>query len=121
MGNNLKEKILLENGIISDLESHKRPSVLSCPRCNFINAIDCKYCSKCSYPLTAEGYKELKEQETKFRSLEERFITIESQVQSLITAFSGLEDQNQLNQTIRLLYKSGILSLNSDEVVDIKG
>ena len=58
MGNNL---ILLENGIISDLESQKSPSVISCPRCNFINAVDFKYCSICSYPLTAEGYEEIKE------------------------------------------------------------
>ena len=110
-GNSLKEKILLENGIISNSESHKTNSVLACSRCTFINAIDCKYCSKCSYPLTAAGYEEIKEQENaKFRSLEERFSTLQSQVQSLITALSGLNDQNHLNQTAQILYKSGILN-----------
>ena len=72
MGHNLKEKILLENGIISDSESQKRASVILCPRCSLINAADCKYCSKCSYPLTYRGYEEIKEEENaKFRSLEE--------------------------------------------------
>lgn len=116
MGNNLKEKILLENGIISDSESQKRASVILCPRCSLINAADCKYCSRCSYPLTTEGYEDIKEEENaKFRSLEDRFNTMQSQVQSLITALSGLKDQNQLNQTAQMLYKSGILNSASTE------
>ena len=117
MGNNLKEKILLENGIISNSESIKSPLVIPCSRCNFVYAVDCKYCSS-SYPLTAAGYEELKEQENaKFRSLEERFNTMQSQVQSLITALSGLKDQNQLNQAAQLLYNSGILNPNSSEII----
>jgi hypothetical protein len=111
MGNNLKEKILLENGIISDSELQKHASVILCPRCSLVNAADCKYCSRCSYPLTTEGYEEIKEEENaKFRSLEDRFNTMQSQVQSLIAALSGLKDQNQLNQTAQMLYKSGILN-----------
>jgi integrase/recombinase XerD len=119
LSTNLKEKILLENGIISNSESQKTPPVLLCHRCNFINAIDCKYCSKCSYPLTAAAYEEIKSQEnSRFRSLEERFNIMQSQVQSLITALSGLKDQNQLNQTAQLLYKSGILnSINTKNSV----
>ena len=35
---------------------------------------------------------------------------MQSQVQSLITALSGLKDQNQLNHTAQILYKSGILN-----------
>ena len=117
MGNSLKEKILLENGIISNSKSQTN-SVLTCNRCTFINAIDCIYCLKCSYPLTAAGYEEIKEQENaRFRSLEERFNTIQSQVQSLITALSGFKNQNQLNQTAQLLYDSGILnSLDFKEI-----
>jgi hypothetical protein len=81
MGNSLKEKILLENGIISNSESQKTNSVLICNRCAFINAIHCIYCQECNYPLTAAGYEEIKEQENaRFRSLEERFNTIQSQV-----------------------------------------
>jgi hypothetical protein len=110
MGNNLKEKILQENGIVSGSQSQKSPMILLCPRCSLVNSTDCKYCSRCTYPLIAEGYEEIKEQEnSKFRFLEEKFNSLHSQVQSLITALSGLKDQNQLNQTARMLYSSGIL------------
>lgn len=36
MGNDLKQKILAYNGIISTGESQSKPSVLSCPRCEFV-------------------------------------------------------------------------------------
>jgi hypothetical protein len=51
MGNDLKQKILVQNGIISDQQIEKKPSILNCPRCSLVNAVDNKYCSKCSYPL----------------------------------------------------------------------
>jgi integrase/recombinase XerD len=119
MGNNLKEKILLENGIICDSQAQKRSSVAYCPRCNIANTAENKYCSGCSYPLTTEGYDEMKEQEnSKFRSLEERFNVMQSQIQSLMASLPGLKDQNQLNQTAQVLYKSGILkSTNSTRAV----
>ena len=60
MGNELKNKILAYNGIISENETIKKPSVLACPRCEFVNVIENKYCSKCSYPLKPEAYDELK-------------------------------------------------------------
>ncbi|MPZ06032.1 MAG: hypothetical protein GEU26_06375 [Nitrososphaeraceae archaeon] len=110
MGNNLKEKILLENGIISDLGSQKSPSVISCPRCNFVNAADCKYCSRCSYPLTAEGYEEIKEQENlKFRLLEQRFTAMQSVIENLVTGLSKMTDQKQLNTLAQSMFSSGIL------------
>ncbi|HEY6885492.1 MAG TPA: hypothetical protein VI278_15770 [Nitrososphaeraceae archaeon] len=39
--------------------------VLNCPRCSLINAIDSKYCSKCSYPLVPSAFDELKEAENR--------------------------------------------------------
>ena len=45
-----------------------------------------------------------------FRSLEDRVKTVQPHVQSLIAALSGLKDQNQLNQTTQMRYKSGILN-----------
>lgn len=98
MGNDLKEKILLQNGIISDLDAQRRPSVHLCPRCSLVNAIENKYCSKCSYPLTIEGYDEIKEQENlKFRSLEERLNIMQSMMEKLISGLSKTTDQQQLN------------------------
>ena len=67
LGNDLKEKILQYNGIISENASKKKISVIDCSRCDLVNAIENKYCSKCSYPLKPEAYDEIK-------SLEEKLI-----------------------------------------------
>jgi hypothetical protein len=72
MGNDLKEKILIHNGIISENEIKKKESILNCPRCQLVNAIDNKYCSKCSYPLTPQAFDEIKlEEDKKFNELQE--------------------------------------------------
>ncbi len=60
MGNDLKHKILVQNGIISEQEIEKKPSVLNCPRCGLVNAVENKYCSKCSYPLIPSAFDEIK-------------------------------------------------------------
>jgi integrase/recombinase XerD len=60
MGNDLKQKILAQNGIISEQELEKKPSILNCPRCSLVNAIENKYCSKCSYPLVGKEAENMK-------------------------------------------------------------
>lgn len=59
MGNDLKQKILEYNGIVSTEVLDRRTS-LNCPRCSLANAIDNKYCSKCSYPLVPSAFEEIK-------------------------------------------------------------
>ena len=78
MGNDLKQKILEYNGIISTQELVRKPSILNCPRCELVNAKENKYCSKCSYPLTPEAYDEVKESE------ERRIKKMEEQIQFLM-------------------------------------
>lgn len=63
MGDDLKQKILEHNGIISSNDLKKSPSVLTCPRCDLINSLDMKLCSQCSYPLVITAYEEIKESE----------------------------------------------------------
>jgi integrase/recombinase XerD len=65
MGNDLKQKILLQNGIISDIAAKPNPSISECPRCNLVNAIENKFCSSCGYPLTPLAFQEIKEVEDK--------------------------------------------------------
>ena len=73
MGNDLKQKILVYNGIVPPPDIEKKPSVLSCPRCTFVNAVEYKYCSKCAYPLIPSAFEELKmEEEMKIISLEKK-------------------------------------------------
>lgn len=52
MGQDLKNRILAQNGIIPDVDPKKKPSVLSCPRCSETNPRENKFCSKCSYRLS---------------------------------------------------------------------
>jgi integrase/recombinase XerD len=74
MGNDLKQKILIQNGILPPEELKGKPSVLNCARCGLVNAIENKYCSKCSYPLTPAAFEEIKqEEENKFKSLNEKY------------------------------------------------
>ena len=74
MGNDLKRQILIQNGIIGEHEIQKKPSILNCPRCTLVNAIDNKYCSKCSYPLVSSAFDEIKEAENmRIHAIEEGY------------------------------------------------
>jgi hypothetical protein len=73
MGDELKRKILAHSGIINEDEIKKRSTILICPRCNDVNAIDNKICSKCAYPLSPEAYDEIKSlEDAKFKDLEDK-------------------------------------------------
>jgi ribosomal protein L40E len=75
MGNGLKNQILVHNGIITEEAAamQRKPSVLTCPRCSLVNAIENKYCSKCSYPLVPSAFDEIKAAEDmKIKSLQQR-------------------------------------------------
>ncbi|HKG88416.1 MAG TPA: hypothetical protein VKA95_08830, partial [Nitrososphaeraceae archaeon] len=95
MGNDLKQKILVQNGIVSEIEADKNPSVLRCPRCTLINAVNNKYCSKCSYPLTSAAYEEIRiEEEKRIQEKYEREIkkmrqeireTLKNEISELVT------------------------------------
>ncbi len=61
MGGDLKRAILTRNGIaLENDELWPKPAARQCPRCNLVNTLENKYCSKCSYPLTAQAYDEVK-------------------------------------------------------------
>jgi integrase/recombinase XerD len=74
MGNDLKSKILVHNGIVSDIDLQRKPSVLTCSRCKLVNGIDYQYCSACSYPLVPSAFEQLKEEEnSKIKALELKY------------------------------------------------
>jgi integrase/recombinase XerD len=110
MGNDLKQKILVQNGIISEQQIEKKASVLNCPRCSLVNAVDNKYCSKCSYPLIPSAFDEIKATEDmKFRAMEERFNNMQSILEKLIAGLSKTTDQQQANTIAQSLFSSGML------------
>jgi hypothetical protein len=73
MGNDLKQKILVQNGIISEQQIERKPSILNCPRCSLVNAIENKYCSSCSYPLIPSAFEEIQAAEdSKIQTLQQK-------------------------------------------------
>ena len=75
MGNDLKRKILVENGIWTNDDNIKLKSTIAdCPRCNLINCLENKYCSSCSYPLTTSAFEEIKAaEEQKLQALQNKY------------------------------------------------
>jgi hypothetical protein len=73
IGDDLKNQILLRNGIISENEIKKKPSIHLCPKCEFVNTIEHKLCSSCSYPLTTSAFEDIKsDEDKKIKLLEEK-------------------------------------------------
>lgn len=74
MCDELRNKILEQNGIIIDSDLKPKPTSAVCPRCELVNQIENKYCSKCSYPLTPEAFEEIKQcEEIRFEQLEKNY------------------------------------------------
>jgi hypothetical protein len=74
MGEELKNKILAQNGIISETETKRTLSIYRCARCELVNPIDNKYCSTCSYPLTSQALDQIKNNEDgRIKALEEKY------------------------------------------------
>ena len=106
MGNDLKQKILAYNGITPPDEMIRKPSVLPCPRCELVNALDNKYCSRCSYPLVPSAFEEIKlAEESKINCLKEEY---ESEMKQMR---KELEPLLELKNT---LIREGILKENTN-------
>ena len=111
LGNDLKDKILQYNGIISENASKKKTSIIDCPRCELFNAIENKYCSKCSYPLKPEAYDEIKGLE------EKRIETLEQKYENDMKMLR--EDMNnQLNKMMIMIQQNPKLSYVKPEILE---
>lgn len=74
MGDELRNRILEYNGIYSNETNRKIPSVVNCPRCELVNQLENKFCSKCSYPLVPSAYDEIKSnEELRLSALEKKY------------------------------------------------
>src|ERR1051326_801555 len=104
MGNDLKQKILVQNGIISEQQIDRKPSILNCPRCSLVNAIDNKYCSKCSYPLVPSAFDEIKESENrKLQRVQEKYEQdMKAMRQEMECKFQQILKKIDLEKTINL-------------------
>ena len=104
LGNELKEKILQHNGIISEIEFKNKPSILNCPRCELVNAVENKYCSKCSYPLKPEAYDEIKALENmKLNSLEKKVEENNFRLLQMISIIQQIPSLSHIKPEVLLL------------------
>jgi integrase/recombinase XerD len=104
MGNDLKQKILVQNGIISEQQVERKLSILNCPRCNLVNVIENKYCSKCSYPLVPSAFDEIKEAENlKLKTMAEKYEQdMNTMRQEMEDKFQQILKKIDLEKTINL-------------------
>jgi integrase/recombinase XerD len=113
-GNESNDSILQAYGIIpKDKEAGDILRPKQCPNCNEPNKPDSKFCAKCRMVLTYDAYTETiegqKQKDDKISSLENTVSTIQSQIQSLMSAFSSMKEQPQVDNTAKMLYSSGLL------------
>lgn len=74
MGDELKQKILVENGILTNADYKPKSTISECPRCRLINRIENKYCTSCSYPLTPWAFEEIKVvEDQKLQALQNKY------------------------------------------------
>jgi hypothetical protein len=113
-GNESSEDLLEAYGIISkdkQLSDALKPK--QCPNCNEPNKPDSKFCAHCRMVLTYDAYNETlegqKQKDDKIGSLENTVNTMQSQIQSLISAFSNMQEQTQVDNMARTLYGSGLI------------
>jgi len=113
MGNDLKRQILIHNGILTEHEIQKKPSVSICPRCSLVNALDNKYCSKCTYPLVPSAFEEIKAAEDmKIQTLKDKY---EHDMKTM------REEMNQqLNQIMSMIQKNAQLAYIKPEALASK-
>jgi integrase/recombinase XerD len=115
MGPGLKRIILAQNGIsLAEDEALKpSPSVRECPRCNLVNTFECKYCSKCTYPLVPDAFDEIKEEENS------RLERMEEQYRHDIKNLEEKMDQ-RLNQVLSMIKQNPVLAHVKSEVLTKK-
>jgi hypothetical protein len=111
-GNESSEGLLEACGIIT--KDKNQLSILKpkqCPNCNEPNKPDSKFCARCRMVLTYDAYNETledqKQKEDKVAVMEERFNSIQSQMQTLITALGSM-NQSDKNMVAKQLVRSGV-------------
>ena len=114
LGNESSESLLEAYGIVTkDKQSLDTLRPKQCPNCSEPNKPDGRFCSKCRMVLTYDAYSETleseKQKEDKLTIMEKQFNAMQIQMQSLISAFSSMKDQTQVDGMAKTLYGSGLI------------
>ena len=112
-GNAACEDILQAYGLVEkDQQIINGLQSKQCPNCSEPNKPDSKFCAKCRMVLTYDAYSETLENQ---KEKEDRLTVIENQMSALLATLGNTKDQNQLNQSAKMLYDSGILYMPSSK------
>jgi site-specific recombinase XerD len=92
--------------------------VLKCNRCTETLSTTMKFCSRCGlstemsqqYSTEMELELENEKKDLELGMMKEQLDIIQKQLNSLILSLANIKDQNQLNQTAKVLFDSGILT-----------
>ena len=119
LGNESNDSILQAYGIIpKDLEAADVLRSKQCPNCNEPNKPDSKFCAKCRMVLTYDAYSETlegqKQKEDQLNTVQLQLDSMQSQIQSLMSAFSNMKEQPQVDSMAKTLYSSGLLIKAAD-------
>jgi hypothetical protein len=112
-GNESSESILEAYGIITrenkDLNQLKSKQ---CPNCSEPNKPDSRFCAKCrlvlSYDAYTETLEEQKKKEDKLAVMEDKFIEMQSQMQTILSIMSSADSQDIKEQISKQLIQQGV-------------
>jgi predicted nucleic acid-binding Zn ribbon protein len=118
-GNESNDSILEACGIIpNDREAGDILKPKQCPNCSEPNKPDSKFCAKCKMVLTYDAYNETlegqKQKEDQLSMVQSQVDKMQSQMQSLMSAFSNMHEQPQVDSMAKTLYSSGLLIKAAD-------
>jgi hypothetical protein len=115
-GNESNDSILEAYGIIPNSKDQQSIDVLrpkQCPNCSEANKPDSKFCAKCKMVLTYDAYNETlegqKQKDDQLKAVQLQLDSMQSQIQSLMSAFSNMQEQPQVDSMAKTLYSSGLI------------
>jgi len=96
MGNELKNKILEHSGISIEPLKKQKSAVFDCPKCEYVNPIENKFCDRCSYP-SVEGFEQIKlDEENRIKKLEEKYTQKISNIENTLEKLLFMIDIQKL-------------------------
>ena len=112
-GDEANQDLLVAYGIISKDESVDTTLRSKyCPNCNSPNQPEQHYCMSCGFVLTLTGYSKLmeeqKKKEDKLADMEDKFIELQSQMQTILSIMSSANSQDIKEQIAKQLIQQGV-------------
>ena len=114
-GNESSDSILEAYGIITkDKVQSDTLRSKQCPNCNEPNKPNSKFCAKCRLVLSYDAYIETLEEQTKKEDklavMEDKFNTMQSQMQTLLSIIGSVNSREQKQEIAQRLIEKGMYS-----------